>query len=123
MSINSPNFNPCDEIPLGPHERCNLATSQTTIFKVGDLAFRRVGNDGKKFSAPVRIVEIASGPDDSFPFMDLTIEHLTCVDLGEWGHGVIQAGARAIDHDFNLQKGNVLEVMAAIEKSNEKQQG
>jgi len=96
-----------------------LSSAQSTVFKVGDLAFRRVGIDGKKFSAPVRVIEIASGPDGTFPFMDLTIEHLTDVDLGEWGQ--IAVGAQTTEHDFNLQKANILEVMAAVEKANEKQ--
>ena len=87
--------------------------------KVGDLAFRRM--ESKEFSAPVRVIKVLSG-HMSGPLQEVEVEHLTHYewDLGGGAVGTAEVGAVASVMGAQLKKANIVEVMAAIEKSNEK---
>lgn len=87
--------------------------------EVGDLAFRRM--ESKEFSAPVRVIKVLNG-HMSGPLQEVEVEHLTHYEweLGDGAVGTAEVGATARVMALQLKKSNIVEVMAAVEKSNEK---
>ncbi len=101
--------------------RCGY--SLTIKFEVGDLALRRMDLPaGEEFVAPVRVVEVLKGWL-SGPLQQVVVEHVVDFvwDLAGGVIGAAELGAKATVYGRDLKKVNVVELMAAIERANEKQ--